>query len=246
MQGKGHIYRYWVKVLKKGVWAVKRLISFVVLLIATVPAAHAEVFTRVCLADGNTLLELADPCIPYVYRPIMVGTHLTIIISSDTNEEWDGGVLTLWDANLNYGVLPGGSPLPAAGDDAVVWPWIDSSEEHYAEGLALGGGRNPSIADWFIVDYNAISTGNCSVFFYDWDGYPDTQLYQMSFTHVRTRDFNNDGIVNFEDFAVFGLNWHRTDCSEPENCSGADLDADGDVGISDLKQFAEYWLEKTR
>jgi hypothetical protein len=226
---------------------MKRLIFLILLMVATAPVVHAEVFTRVCLADGNTPLELADPCIPFVYRPIMVGTHLTIIISSDTNnEEWGGGVLTLWDADLNYGVLYGGSPLPAAGPNAVVWPWIDFPEERYAEGLALGGGRNPSIGDWFIVDYNAISMGNCSVFFYDWDGYPDNPLYQMSFTHVRTRDFNNDGIVNFEDFAVLGLNWQRTDCSEPENCSGADLDADGYVGISDLRQFVEYWLEKTR
>ena len=64
---------------------MKRLISFIVLLVAA-PAAHAEVFTRVCLADGNTPLELADPCIPFVYRPIMVGTRLTIII--DSNAEW--------------------------------------------------------------------------------------------------------------------------------------------------------------
>jgi len=224
---------------------MKRLISFIVLLVAS-QAAHAEVLTRVCLADGNTPLELADPCIPYVYRPIMVGTHLTIIISSDTNSaEWFGGALTLWDANLDYGVLPGGLPLPAAGPNAIVYPWIDSSEEHYVEGLAFGGGRNPSIGDWFIVDYNAISMGNCSVFFYDWDVSLDP-LYQMSFTHVGTRDFNDDGIVNFEDFAVLGSNWQRTDCSGPQNCSGTDLDADGHVGISDLIQFAEYWLEKTR
>jgi hypothetical protein len=230
---------------RKEVWAVKRLFFFIVLLVAA-PVAHAEIFTRVCRADGNTPLELADPGIPFVYRPIMVGTHLTIIISSDTNEEWNGGVLTLWDANLDYGVLPGGSSLPAAGPNAVIYPWIQSSEEHYAEGFAFGGGRNPSIGDWFIVDYNAISTGNCSVLFYDWDVDFDNPLYEMFFTHVRTRDFNGDGIVNFEDFAVLGLNWQRTDCLEPDNCSGTDLDTEGNVDISDLMQFAEYSLEKTR
>jgi hypothetical protein len=226
---------------------MKRLISFVVLLVATAPAAHAEVFTRVCLADGNTPLGLADPCIPFVYRPIMVGTHLTIIISSDTSDIWDGGELSLWDANQNYGILSGGSQLLAAGDTATVYI-VQETEEvdgqvHDANGFGFLGGNNPSAGDWFIVDYNAIGLGTCSVIFYNWDVDWYNPLYQMSFTHVITRDFNNDGIVNFEDFAVLGSNWH---CSEPENCSGTDLDADGYVGISDLMQFAEYWLEKTR
>jgi hypothetical protein len=45
---------------------------------------------------------------------------------------------------------------------------------------------------------------------------------------------------------LLGLNWQRTDCTKPDNCSGTDLDAGGYVDISDLKLFAEYWLEKTR
>ncbi len=224
---------------------MKRLISFIVLLIAA-PAAQAEVFTRVCLADGNTPLELTDPCIPFVYRPIMVGTHLTIIISSDSSDIWNGGELSLWDANQNYGILSGGLQLPAAGDMATVYSIQQFEGVHDANGFEFLGGNDPSAGDWFIVDYNAISMGICSVIFYNWDVDWDNPLYQMSFTHVRTRDFNNDGIVNFEDFAVLGSNWHRTGCSEPDNCSGTDLDADGYVGISDLWQFAEYWLEKTR
>ena len=224
---------------------MKRLIPFILLLVAA-PAAHAEVFTRVCLSDGNTPLELADPCIPLVYRPIMVGTHLTIIISSDTNNIWSGGELSLWDANQNYGILSGGSQLPAAGDMAAVDSIQEFEGVHDANGFVFLGGNNPSAGDWFIVDYNAIGLGTCSVIFYNWDVDWDNPLYEMSFTHVRTRDFNNDGIVNFEDFAVLGSNWQRTDCLEPDNCSGTDLDADGYVGISDLRQFAEYWLEKTR
>ena len=224
---------------------MKRWIFFVVILIAA-PIAHAEVSTRVCLADGSTPLELADPCIPLVYRPIMVGTHLTIIISSDTSDIWSGGELSLWDANQNYGILSGGSQLQAAGDKATVYSVQELEGVHDANGFRFLGGNNPSPGDWFIVDYNAISEGTCSVIFYNWDVDWDNPLYAMSFNHVATRDFNNDGIVDFSDFAVLGLNWQRTDCSEPDNCSGTDLDADGHVGISDLMQFAEYWLEKTR
>jgi hypothetical protein len=226
---------------------VKRFISLIVLLIAA-PAVHADIFTRVCLSDGNTPLALADPCIPFVYRPIMVGTHLTIIISSTTDGYWTGGELTLWDANQNYGYLSGGSQFSAAGDMAIVSPVQELEGAHDANGFVFWGGYNPSAGDWFIVDYEAINPGNCSVNFYDYDVDPFNPLYEMSFTHVGKGDFNADGIINFEDFAIFGSNWRRNDCSQPDNCSGADLDADpdGHVNISDLMQFAEYWLEKTR
>jgi hypothetical protein len=239
---------------------MKKLILFI-LMLAVTPALCAQVSTRVCLADGNTPLELADPCIPFVYRPIMVGTHLTIIINSDPNDYWEGE-LAIWDANRDYGRLYGrdynietsdwqGSRFPAAGSMAVVWDFVApetvDEQAHDANGFWFYGDADNAIpGDWFIVDYNAVGLGACSVIFYDWIVDLEHPLYQMSFTHVRTRDLNDDGIVNFEDFAVLGSNWQRTDCTEPQNCSGTDLDADRYVGISDLKLFAEYWLEKTR
>jgi hypothetical protein len=239
---------------------VKRLIFFTLLLVAA-PAAYAEVSTRVCLADGNTPLKLADPCIPFVYRPIMAGTHLTIIINSDTSDYWDGE-LSLWDANQDNGRLYGrdyseetldwaGSRFPAAGEAAAVWNFAENEivdgQEHDAQGFRFSDDPETAIpGDWFIIDYNAISAGPCSVVFYDNSIDWEHPLYQISFTQVRTRDFDDDGVVSFKDFALLGLNWRRTDCSEPENCSGTDLDANGYVDISDLQQFVEYWLEKTR
>jgi hypothetical protein len=232
---------------------VKRLISFIVLLVAA-PAAHAEVFIRVCLADGNTPLKLADPCIPFVYRPIMVGTRLTIIISSDTGGNYWGGGLYISDPYRDYGVLIGkdynettldweGSHLEAAGPGATV----GDQQSSLMSGFELATDVEDTIpGDWFIIDYNATNVGDCNVWLYDYEFSFDEPNYVMAFTHVPTRDFDNDGIVDFSDFAVLGLNWQRTDCFEPENCSGTDLDADGYVGISDLRQFAEYWLEKTR
>ena len=50
---------------------------------------------------------------------------LLVLILSD---DWDGGELAIWDANQNYGVLSGGSQLPAAGDMAIVWP-VEEAEE---------------------------------------------------------------------------------------------------------------------
>jgi hypothetical protein len=204
------------------------------------------------MANGNTPLELADPCIPLVYRPIMVGTHLTIIVSSDTGGYYWGGGMYISDPYRDSGIQIGrdknqttldweGSHLEAAGPGATVSDQQDSS----MSGFELGSDDKPISGDWFIIDYNATNVGECNVEFYDYAISGDP-IYNLSLTHVSSRDFDNDGIVNFADFAVFGLNWRRTDCSEPQNCSGTDLDADGHVDISDLMQFAEYWLEKTR
>jgi hypothetical protein len=230
---------------------MKKLISFILMLSIT-PALYAQVSTRVCLADGNTPLELADPCIPFVYRPIMVGTHLTIIISSDSSDYWGGG-LYISDPYRDYGTLFGrdydeitsdwmGSHLEAAGPGATVWYY----QESYKSGFELATDyENATAGDWFIIDYNATNVGDCNVEFYDYAISGDP-IYNLSFIHVPSRDFNNDGIVDFSDFAVLGSNWRRTDCGEPENCSGTDLDTDGDVDYVDLKLFADFWLEKTR
>jgi hypothetical protein len=231
---------------------MKKLIPFI-LMLAIIPALCAQVSTKVCLADGNTPLEPADPYIPFVYRPIMVGTRLTIIISSDIGEDYWGGGLYISDPYRDYGVLIGrdynettfdweGSHLEAAGPGATVWDMPESLKSGFE--LATDA-ENITPGDWFIIDYNATNTGDCNVGFYDYAISGDP-IYNLSFIHVPSRDFNADGIVDFKDFAVLGLNWRRTDCSEPDNCSGTDLDADGYVDISDLKLFAEYWLETTR
>ena len=61
---------------------MKNLVIVILTLVFSSIAA-GEVSTRVCLSDANTPLELADPNIPFVYRDIMVGTKLTIIVDSN-------------------------------------------------------------------------------------------------------------------------------------------------------------------
>jgi len=228
---------------------MKRLILVIIFLVSA-QAAQAEVSTRVCRADGITPLKLADPCI---YRPIMVGTHLTIIISSDIGDIYWGGGLYISDPYRDYGVLIGrdynettgdwqGSHLEAAGPGATVWDF----EESFKSGFELATDvENVMSGDWFIIDYNATNAGDCNVGFYDYD-FSGDPIYNLTFSHVSSRDFDNDGIVNFNDFVLLGLNWQRTDCQTPENCSGTDLDEDGNVDFYDLKLFANFWLERTR
>ena len=214
------------------------------------PQAIAEVSMRVCLADGSTPLELADPCIPFVYRDIMVGTKLTIIVSSDVNQYWsDGGSLAIEEEYLDYGTLSArgpkvgedwsGSHLPAAGEEALV-VWWPVNEFDFCT-----GSTGVEAGDWFIIDYNAINIGTCYVVFYDYStSWSDPNCYLM-FSHVRTRDFNKDTKVDFSDFAILASYWQETGCSEPDWCQGTDLDTDGNVETDDLMLFADYWLEKT-
>jgi len=230
---------------------MKKLILFV-LVFGMTPVAVGEVSTKVCLADGNTPLELADANIPFKYRDIMVGTKLTIIVSSDTAEYWSGS-LAITGEDMNYGVLScrdfndatdecEGSRFPEAGTGARVHPW----EEPGVYGFDLYGHSSAVPGDWFIIDYNATSVGDCNVGFYDHSVSWEEPIYYLEFSHVRTRDFNGDTKVDFTDFAVLASYWGDTVCSDPNWCEGADLDTDGSVDSNDLALFAEYWLEKTR
>ena len=40
-------------------------------------------------------------------------------------------------------------------------------QEHDANGFRFAGDDDSHSGDWFIIDYNAIDVGDCSVMFYD-------------------------------------------------------------------------------
>ncbi len=204
---------------------MKKLIPLILIFVMA-SAAVGEVSTRVCEADGNT---------PFNDRPIMVGTKLKIIVSSDANSIDPYAVdLTIEGTDRDYGLLSAPVCLDAAGEGAWWYPWNDDLHQ----GFCFQTDENAEAGDWFTVDYNATKIGDCNVVFYD----NFVPAYEIPFTHVRTRDFNKDTIVNFEDYAVLGSHWLETDCGD---CGGADLTDDNDVDTYDLKLFTDYWLEKT-
>jgi hypothetical protein len=55
-------------------------------------------------------------------------------------------------------------------------------------------------------------------------------------------DLNNDGVVNFSDFAIFAFYWMDDTCSDPDWCEGSDSDYSGRVDFVDLLNFVDYWL----
>ena len=228
-------------------------IVLLVLVFTMVSVARGNVSTRVCLANGYTPLPLADPNIPFVYRDIMVGTKLTIIVDSDIAERWSGG-LFIAGTDRNYGVLSArdyndtthdweGSHLEAASDRARVRGW----QGDIRSGFDLYGHRKAVAGDWFIIDYTATTVGTCNVGFHDYSlpGGMDYPVYDLMFSHVHTRDFNEDTKVDFADFAIFASYWQVVDCNDPNQCGGADLDTDGNIDSKDLTLFVDYWLEST-
>jgi hypothetical protein len=232
---------------------VRKLVFFL-LVFGMAATATGEVSVRVCRADGNTPVPPVDPNF-HVYPDIMVGTELTIIVYSDAAEVWDGA-LAIRGTDRDYGLLSGrdyneihsdyeGSHLPDAGPEAEVELWHDDIKE--IDGFQLYTDfTEPNAGDWFIIDYNALAIGDCNVEFYDYSISYEDPNYYLEFSHVRTRDFNNDTKVDFIDFAVLASYWGDTVCSDPNWCEGVDLDTDGDIDIYDLALFTDFWLEKTR
>lgn len=220
---------------------------------------------RVCLSDGTTPLEWADPNVPFVYRDIMVGARLTIIISSDTGGAWSGK-LEVTGPDVGHGVLSArdyndvtriweGSVREAAGYRAQVREYGNS----LTAGVSMSSGLGATQGDWFIVDYTATTAGPRTVglFEYLWEAGENSgpfnppvpivsEVNELVFSHVPSRDFNGDTKVDFVDYAILCAFRGMTDCTEPDWCGGADLDTDGDVDADDLMLFADYWLESTQ
>ncbi|RKY25042.1 MAG: hypothetical protein DRP62_02250 [Planctomycetota bacterium] len=230
----------------------KLILLVLVLILGVVSMAIGEVSTRVCLADSNTPFPPTDPNFPHIYPDIMVGMKLTIIVDSNIAEPWSGS-LAIEEEYWDYGVLSArdynesmfdyeGSHFDAAGNEAVVWDW----EEPGIDGFDLyTGSTGIETGDWFIIDYNATGIGDCNVGFYDHNVSMYDPIYYLMFSHVRTRDFNNDTKVDFRDYAILASYWQETDCNDPNWCEGTDLDVDGSVDVNDLMLFCKYWLART-
>ncbi|MHC4520042.1 MAG: right-handed parallel beta-helix repeat-containing protein, partial [Planctomycetota bacterium] len=80
------------------------------------------------------------------------------------------------------------------------------------------------------------------------DRVPDTGLVDMGYHYpflepCRFADFVFDGMIQFNDFAMFALRWLDEGCSEADGwCGGADLTFDSQVDARDLEVLADCWL----
>jgi hypothetical protein len=229
--------------------------TFLVLaaVVVLAPFAAAKVRTRVYRCDEATPLAPVDAAHPAVYRDIMVGTHLVIVVSSDTGGEiWSGG-LRLSGDDANNATLSGrgydpvsfsylDTPLPSAGRWAAAW----ASPSTEAFDIVFNNSRDAVAGDWFICDYRAERAGSATVKVYDYAADIEVLVETLFFTHVASRDFNRDGLVNFEDFALLAKHWRAPVAPDADSGeTGFDLATNRRIDIDDLSLFTQYWLERT-
>ena len=218
--------------------------------------AQGEVSVQVLLRDSNEILvpvEVNSPLQYSDYGQIMEGTELAIVVGSNTVELDQYMGLYIEDDCRSYGVLADRGPnsiFEAAGTDASIYPadrhW--AAEDKYIKGFDLvTGEEDVYTGDWFIFDYDTLDIGDCNVVLYEivppsMNGF---LIQELRFSHVITRDFDDDGQVNFVDFSILAY-YFGTDCTDPETCEGVNLDDYSIVDFNDLALFIDFWLEKTR
>ncbi len=234
-------------------------------------ATWANVWPVICRYDEKTPLEMVDPNDPTVYRDVMVGTHLTVIIRSDQGGEWTGG-LVLTHEDAAYGELQARgdyyesdfnyaqSCLPDAGEVPGIAPWVGPMCDDRVEGYQFSSApdywfvEKPAVpGDWFIFDYHALRTGPCRLELYNYNGPLGTDslsltpILTLALRHVPTRDFNADRVVDWRDFARLASAWRSTHEEDDPNGFDAacDLDANRRIDANDVTLFFDFWLERT-
>jgi hypothetical protein len=212
------------------------------------------VFAAGLTASAAIQVTVCDPADlhPLWIQEVMVGTQVSLVVHSDSDALWGGG-LFIHDADRGRGVLssrnsgdpndPAGqaSCLEAAGPGAFILGWNDSKMsgfDLYSDELTRRAGK------WFVLDYTPRAEGDCTIHYYDHNNsftVEDPNL-QVPFVNTATRDFNKDGVVNFEDFSIFATSWQTGTSADPNAAGRADLDHDGSVGLVDVLMFADFWL----
>lgn len=219
---------------------MKNLFVFCILLVGVL-SVRAAVNVTVC-----------DPVHlrPLWHHEVMLGSQVSLLVHSDANDLWSGG-LFIHNEHRPAGMLswrsddpnaPAGqaSGLEAAGRRAFLLHWRDSwmsGFDLYTDELS----RTPG--DWFVLDYTPLDEGECLIHYYNHSSsftVPDPNK-TVVLANTASRDLNDDGVVNYADFAIFSSYW-LTECADPNTCGGADLDRDGVVGLSDVLMFADFWL----
>jgi len=201
---------------------------------------HAAVSINVYERDGMT---------PFDGRPLMVGSEVAIVVSSDDADYWGGG---LFVAGPDRGLARlsardfdpntcdwAGSHYADAGDDARVTSW--ENQEIWGFDLYTSD-ANGLPGKWFVIDYQATGSGDPNVLVYDYaKGFSDPNEF-IRFSHVPSRDFNSDGVVNIGDYARLASYWLFEDCNDPNGCGRVDINTDGHIDAQDVALFADYWL----
>jgi lysozyme len=62
---------------------------------------------------------------------------------------------------------------------------------------------------------------------------------------ISVGDFDDDGDVDFADYATLASRWMDGNCGASNDCDGADINFSGTVDLDDLRIFCYHWLENS-
>jgi len=243
----------------------------------------AEVWTTAYYADGITPVLLRDPNIPNIYVDVMVGTHLSMVVSSDANTIAWNGHLTIEAPDAGKGqlrpcgfdeftysytescsILPAAQSVSGMGRPPRIGFMDSPVGDHF---IYMQGAHEPNTGEWFAVDYHAFGLGECRVLFTEFpaivspverenptDIEPVFSLVNVStFTHAQTRDFDDNAVVDFKDFASMAQHLQDSESSHPnmpidpnDFAAEYDFNHNKSIDVTDLSMFMDYWLRRTR
>ena len=108
-------------------------------------------------------------------------------------------------------------------------------------GLTNTSGPDLPQENWDIEQNGANIYANLPAATCVWVYYENTETSKL-YVNV---DFDIDGDVDLDDYAIFASHWMSPNCIEPDWCDGADLNKSGSVDLYDLAEFVEFWLLDT-
>jgi hypothetical protein len=152
----------------------------------------------------------------------------------------DGGYIVAGGSGDEYSYSACGHPAGCSGEWKAYLVRTDGSGNLLWEGIYGDAGEGNNAAE-----YMGLTSDGGYIVFTDTDSQTPPPPNNFGFmkiekdTAVATPDMDEDGDVDFDDFAMFAARWMDIGCGL---CDGADFTGEGNVDTLDLGEFGDSWL----
>jgi hypothetical protein len=159
-----------------------------------------------------------------------------ICLDKNGNQVWTLPILRVRNTSKYYGLA-----LDAEDTTYLTEGWYETGTQCHSTIVAVD---STGEIVWKLVNTPGSTPTNGSVVLGE-----NRRLYVVNGYLIRAfgvpcpPDFNNDGDVDFSDYATFSEHWLNVGCNDPDWCGSADLDKDGKVDSADLKKLTGRWLK---
>jgi hypothetical protein len=187
-------------------------------------------FMTNCILWENTAGLLGDAVYLEYY-----GESSSLIIDYSDIQDGRAGVHAMADCTVNWG--SGNVDVDPRFVSPGYWEWgewVEGDHRLLPDSLCIDAGDpNYSMDGYdFDIDGNRRVCG------------PRVDMGAYEYCPERILDLNNDGILNFEDFAIWAYRWADGTCLWPDWCEGCDFDESGAVDNNDLALLSNRWLDE--